>query len=412
MGLLRILYLAMVLCMTHPVSSKAQKDASEPLYRRSSLCQIMICHSDQEYSSAIKSVYLKLPVSEHYNDHNLSVKVVETVGKLSKSGRNTENDSITAFLERNNIASRLVGKWFNRDSSTGTCNMDLIKSRGLYNADEFDRQMALLSIRGMAMLEDAGADLINNTFVVVNDVRYIDKNKTGNIISAIVQSAGVAASIAQNNSDYTQLGEGAGRIASSLDGFAVKINSFLYQLVWSDSIADIFYAQQYASCEDEVKRQTFEEARSQYKLKYIGKVESDGSRTSFMGINKNDRESMLRKALQRAIDENIAKLQHSFEVFRVKSSLVSVSPIVAYIGKKEGVTPTTLYEVLEVIEDENGKQEYKRVGIIKPVENMIWDNRYMANDEQAENSELKGTTFRKVNGKDFMVGMIIREISN
>jgi hypothetical protein len=92
MGLLRILYLAMVLCMTHPVSSKAQKDASEPLYRRSSLCQIMICHSDQEYSSAIKSVYLKLPVSEHYNDHNLSVKVVETVGKLSKSGRNTENE--------------------------------------------------------------------------------------------------------------------------------------------------------------------------------------------------------------------------------------------------------------------------------------------------------------------------------
>ena len=105
-------------------------------------------------------------------------------------------------------------------------------------------------------------------------------------------------------------------------------------------------------------------------------------------------------------------MQHSFEVFRVKSSLVSVSPIVAYIGKKEGVTPTTMYEVLEVIEDENGKQEYKRVGIIKPVENMIWDNRYMANDEQAENSELKGTTFRKVNGKDFMVGMIIREISN
>lgn len=35
---------------------------------------------------------MKLPVSEHYNDHNLSVKVVETVGKLSKSWRNTENE--------------------------------------------------------------------------------------------------------------------------------------------------------------------------------------------------------------------------------------------------------------------------------------------------------------------------------
>ena len=31
--------------------------------------------------------------------------------------------------------------------------------------------------RGNALLEDAGEDLIGNTFLIVNDIRYIDRSK-------------------------------------------------------------------------------------------------------------------------------------------------------------------------------------------------------------------------------------------
>ena len=53
---------------------------------------------------------------------------------------------------------------------------------------------------------------------------------------------------------------------------------------------------------------------------------------------------------------------------------------------------------------------YKRVGVIQPKENLIWDNRYMASEEQAYGSDFSFTTFRKVSGGDFYPGMLIREI--
>ena len=79
---------------------------------------------------------------------------------------------------------------------------------------------------------------------------------------------------------------------------------------------------------------------------------------------------------------------------------------------KEGVTAKSKFEVLEVIEMENGKHKYNRVGIIEPIENLIWDNRFMAVEEGAQGATLGFTTFRKVSGKDFAKGMLIREMTN
>lgn len=60
----------------------------------------------------------------------------------------------------------------------------------------------------------------------------------------------------------------------------------------------------------------------------------------------------------------------------------------AYIGLKEGVTEKSRFEVLEAELSKEGKMTYKRVGVIQPKENLIWDNRYMASEEQAYGSTL------------------------
>lgn len=77
---------------------------------------------------------------------------------------------------------------------------------------------------------------------------------------------------------------------------------------------------------------------------------------------------------------------------------------------KEDVTEESRYEVLERQTNEQGKIEYKRVGVIKPVKNKIWDNRYMAMEEGIIEAALNGTEFQKVSGGDFYQGMLIREI--
>ena len=52
---------------------------------------------------------------------------------------------------------------------------------------------------------------------------------------------------------------------------------------------------------------------------------------------------------------------------------------------------------------------YKRRGVIKPIPERIWDNRFMAFEEGAKNSNLNYTTFEIVSGSGFYPGMLIRE---
>lgn len=110
------------------------------------------------------------------------------------------------------------------------------------------------------------------------------------------------------------------------------------------------------------------------------------------------------------MDENIANLQQNFQAFQIKTPLESVEPLEARVGKKEGITENSRFEVLEPQKDKTGKITYKKIGEIKPVPNLIWDNRYMAEEEMAEGATLGCTTFKKVSGGDFLPGHLIRQI--
>lgn len=383
------------------------QDVEQMDYRRSSIYSVLVNHTDQQFASEIREAFLQIPVPDKFNDHNLSVKVLNMDTKLSGAKSNKENLVLTEFLERNKVASRLVGKWFNRDSYTGVCDMELVKERGMYNATEFDKQLAARSARGMAMLQDAGEELIGSTYVLMNDIRYVDKNKGAKTASAVLKIAGSFFS-----PSISDLADNIGDMVETIKGFSVRINTFLYKLEWTDEQAMLFYQDQYAAKPDESKRQNFENARGAYRLTYVGKVESKGGTTSFLGINEDNPVLMVRKACQRAIDENIVDLQRNYEAFRIKTPLVTVEPLTAYIGKKEGVEEGTRFEVLEAVEMEDGSRKYVRVGIIEPIPNLIWDNRFMAQEEGAVGASLGFTTFRIVNGKDFSKGMLIREMTN
>lgn len=403
------LNIIILLLVAFIANSLAQEQSID--YRRSSIYSILINHTDQQFASEIKQAYLQIPVPDKFNDHNLSVRVLNLNEKLSGAKSEKENLEITEFLQKNKIASRLVGRWFNRDIYTGACNMELVKERGLYNASEFDKQLALRSTRGLAMLQDAGEELIGNTFVLVNDIRYIDKNKGAKTAGSILKILGSVATIA-TGVNVDDLTDNVGDMIETIKGFSVSINTFLYKLEWSEEQANIFYQEEYGDGIDKAKWSNFENGRNNYKLKYVGKVESKGGTTSFLGINEDEPILMVRKACQRAIDENVVDLQRNYDEFKTKTPLVSVEPITAYIGMKEGVSPTSRFEVLETIEMEDGSRKYNKVGVIEPIKNMIWDNRFMATEEGAVGANLGYTTFRTISGKNFSKGMLIRELSN
>lgn len=119
---------------------------------------------------------------------------------------------------------------------------------------------------------------------------------------------------------------------------------------------------------------------------------------------------MFLKVCTRSLDKAISELQKRFDEFKVYTPLFFTKPFQAYIGYKEGVSEESQYEVLEKSIDNTGRTKYERIGIIRPMKGMIWDNRFMAAFEKESGSDLKFTTFEKVSGKDFYPGMLIREL--
>ncbi len=376
-------------------------------YRRSSLYSIMVSHNAAKYHKEIESVFSSIPIPEKFDNHDLSVKIINTADKKTST-----EAVVRQFLTKNNVARRMVGRWFDRDPETGECDMDLISERGLYDATYFDVELAKMSQRGYGMLSDAGEELINNTFVIVNDIRYRDRNQTAQIVGGIFKALGSIAAAYTGNSNYSSIGDNMGDLVSNIKGFGVNVTTYLYRLEWNDEIARDFYTNQYVARgqQDSVRRDAFT-ASDNYRLTYVGERSVTSGNISMKGVNAYDPVQMIRKVCTRAIDESIVALQRDYDEFKIKTPIFSVEPtITAKVGLKEGVAEKNRYEVLERVINNDGKTEYRRVGVIEPVKGQIWDNRYMALEEEAIGAELNATTFKKVSGGDFYPGMLIREI--
>lgn len=375
-------------------------------YRKSSLYSLLITHEGTQFRDEIDDCFLEIPIPDTYNNHDLSVKMVSMPGqgKNSKVVRATKAD-IDSFLLKNQVASRLVAQWFLRNSVTGEVSAELIQARGLQAASAADIERAAAGKRGVERaLKDGGDSLIQNTFVLVNDISYYDKQKTAKALGAGLRILGAIASAATGDNSYQDLGNTVGSVAETLKGFNVNIHTHLYRLVWNDETSALMNAVAEG-------RTDFEAVRDQFTLEYMGMQRSSGSTTSFLGIKEDEPERMVRKACQRGIDENIVSLQKNFQPFQIKTPLTSIEPLEARIGMKEGVAPTSRFEVLaEELNEDGAVIGYKKVGELAPVANLIWDNRYMAKDEWADGANLEATTFKRVSGSDFQPGYLIRQI--
>lgn len=392
---------------------------SDNKYRRSSLYTMLITHPSQTFGKDIQDVFLNMPTPDKFDNHDLNVKICRS-DVIHKGNRDEEEWlPLTNFLSRNVVAKRLVSKWFDRDKVTGSFDMNLVAQRGYYDASALDVQLAKASVYGVGLLADAGEELIGNTFVLVNDIRYVDREKKGKLWGAILQSAGAIAGAAvggDTGESLKSLGESMKDIADRIAGFRVIVTSYLYRLDWGEEMADKFYRNYYTTTEtkDAVRIAAFEEDSLSFRLLYIGSQIVDSGKTSMNGLEaaNNDvlKSEMIRKVCTRALDKSVAELQKRHEEFKVKVPILKVEPVItAQIGLKEGITPQSKFEVLEQYVDVNGRTRYKRVGVVKP-EGKIWDNRYMAVEEKADGAELKETRFKKVSGGTFYPGMLLKEM--
>lgn len=392
MGFLDFIYrcLTLVILALVPVMSSFAQGKDGTAYERSSIHIMMIKHLNQRYEDLIEKVFMQTPFPERFNNHNLGVKVV-SFAELEED----QSSNIQSFVEQVGLGQKMVAKWFCRDKSSGSFSMNLIKERGLYNAKQANVNLARASIRGLSLLEDAGENLIHNTYLVVNDISYRSKGSGNWFLKAI-------GSVYSGNASKIQ------KDLESIGGFNVYITTYLFRLKWNDAIANTFYKDFYTEngSKDAEKVNAFRLAKNLFQLEYVGKTYSESSESNFKACN--DPMALLVKVTTRTMDKNIALLQHSYPDFRIKAPLISVNPLKADVGLKEDVSEKSQFEVLEQVVDDKGKLTYERVGVIRPVKNKIKDNRYLASDENS--MSIDATEFEKVSGRDFFPGMLIREI--
>ena len=386
------------------VSNIAAQDMFK--YHKGSMYSIMLKHDNQEYCEEMVDVFEKIPIQDNFYEFNLSKRVFKA-GVLEESDTtkaNNQKPHIDILLRDNAIGRRLVAKWFNQDKA-GTFNPNQILEKGYYNVNASDIQTAIYSHKTQeGVIYDAGEDLIGNTYVLVNDIQYGDKRRdkekrmSGAIALSAIPIVGMVAMPV------------AGILTNDYSGFNVTVTSYLYRLNWTKEISDGFYNAYYTATPDANKKEAFKNQKSLFTVSYIGSQTVHSQNSNFKGVN--DRESQIRLVCTRAIDKAIAQLQKKHPEFRVRTPLLSTSPITAHIGIREDVTDDSRFEVLEVGETSDGRTTYKRVAVIKPKKGKIWDNRYMAEFEEQKNGILKSTEFELVSGSISQTACLIREIDN
>lgn len=434
-----------VLCAGMAYSGLAQKkDSINTNYQRSSLALFLMEDVGMPMKDTILQSFNTAPFPDKFNDHNVAVRSFERCttlteedqaafdaavnlatsqnaaeapkkkgmfGKFLKAAASdasggvvgaTSKDemavSANKFLVDQKIAKQMFDKWFL--DSAGNFSLALAQERGLYNATKSDVEQAASSVYGTASLADAGIDLVNNTFAVVCNYRYMPKDS----LVALIGGVAVAAAEASGNS-YAVMGAKAAMMALSASlgaGYYVVVNTYLFQLNWNDSIQN-----QLSQVWD--NREAYD-AADFYGFKYIGNTTGWAQVKAGIFTNK-DQAELIRIATVNATDAAIAKLEKKYDVFKTKSPLMVAEDgtLYAHIGMKEGIEPKDKYEVLErAIDPKTGRTIYKSKGTITVVKDHIWDNRYMADQEPDHDSSINETYFE---GKgDYYNGLLIRQI--
>ena len=390
-------------------------------YHRSSLHNILIFHNDQRYSDEILETYNIRPQSDKFNDHSVSIDMLETSGP-----KYVKQSKVDKFVNSNDVAKALVAKWFERNEETGYCSMDLLYRRGIEGATTEDVEMADYTKRGKALLTDLGTDLIGNTYVLAHDIVYIDKEERNEKVAGgfkafgeIMKAVGEVAAEVTGEQAFADLGSATddlskltADVVDEFAGFRVKIQTHLYRLDWKNEYNDHFFENYYIDEEyyDEAKHKAWDDA--QYTLTYVGTQEVVCGQTVLE--DRWDLSTLIKIVLYRTLDESVVKLQRNYEEFKIKEPIYDVNDslgvVMAKIGLKEGVSSSSKYEIIERVETEEGVSKYKRVGMLKPVSDKIWDNRYMAVEDSLPNANLGYTTFEITQGKDLYPGLLIREI--
>lgn len=440
------------LCLHFCIGVVAQQKGDP--YRRNSLCTFFITDVGKVDRSAMSNVDFacqNYKVSKKFDSHEIGVDRTILVRNIELKGKNKPKQSLieklgrkmaaaqgldydkeldktragmssnlqqaeeketlmkempnrlAQFLEDNKIANILLAKWFNASNTLeddSYYNMKLIQDRGVYSASELDKLRAAESVRGRAILADAGMELLSHTYVTFT---YFDYTTSQEITK---KTQKVGNKIFGND---TYLGEQWNKVSNdkikNVSGYWVHATTYLFRLKWNHSMEDLFINKYWNAPVSTLLNS------DEFELEYVGCQSSPTiNYEERTGKGASGNALVAGEATIRAIDASLGNLQRKFEDFRVKAPLIDVdkNEITAFIGTKEGVEESSSFEVLErTYNEKKNRYDYKKVTSLKiDKKHPIFDNNYVYGQDE----EPVGKTYFKGDYSKLAPGMLIRQI--
>ena len=443
----RLIYTILtVACLVGTTQVFAQKSNDDFQYRKSSLTMILLDYDYFPNKDIIMKTWNNYTFPVLYNEHNIDFKSIDinsivlseqdfldagflkdTLKKLpqvTKAEQDfkplrylneykskavvlpTEEEEyqvkIGIAIKKHKLANKVVAAWFNR-SKEGKFDMSIIQKRGFYNASELEAGIAQGNAKDMIALRDAGEELLKNTFITFTKFEFI-----GNEPAAAIARDKAKAELRKRLSGkpimiLNQALKGAdATYEKAKEGFSVWTKTWLYRLNWNDEIAATFFNDLWSNPD------AFDQS-DLFTLEFVG-VEYNASPVTFEIAETKEDQELVHVLTVRNLDEAFAELQDEYDIFKPRVPILTVNPITAQIGMKEGIEGGESFDVLEmIVNPKTGLTEYKRVGKVSADKKIIWNNIYRSKEEKVlgeDGNPITATQFK--GGKSIQPGMLLR----
>lgn len=435
----RVMLFGVFVTLSSIMLAQGGKETVSP-YFRNAMTQMMVYHPEDEFGYELFEIFKNLPPMEKFDKHDVKLTVfdnsevtcVEEKAKgfhrqtyggsmvLSDKEKNQNAMAMLKMLNQAQVGKRMVATWFDLQGdkmAEARFSTKTLEKRTGYNVSVQDAVKTQYTLEGTHAVKAVAEDLMGHTFLLVTDITYIMAEQRAQATKMAFMIIGLIIDIITQSDSGSRMAESVGQLADMFTGFKVMTHNYLFQLEWNDAVSNTFYEKYYCETPDPMKVLAFLEDTTSFRLKYVGYESTAYEKTKTKG--KYTRRSLLEMITRQSVDNNIAKLQSTYEQFRIKTQISGIevrddgsTAYRAMVGLKEGVRDDRDYEVLEARINNKGKLEYNRVAVVKPIMNEIWDNRFNALIEGDVDIVSKGTLF-KLSGaasKEIVPGMIVREL--
>lgn len=418
-----------------------------PQYQRSSLHMVLLTTDEpgldgaEDFTAQLDKSWQDYPFPSKYNRHSISytqgyggtpkgslmelinrykdgfegVSLADAKSLMESLQKPSEyNDNLVAAINEINasqkIGNELIRKWFNIQDD-GSWDYSLITERAAYNASQTDVAEANATVRGIQAILDQGENLIANTFVTYSKLAFYPSEP----VAAFVKNLALfiaGFTPAPANQILVTAAETA--YNATKNGYTANTTTALYKLDWTEEVKAEFYNM--FTADNKIDMAKFNAYTFPMSLVGIDNansttIDAAGGLGSMIGLEtEKPKDELIQQTIVRNIDKLFVKLQRSYEVFAPVSQIISVDPLMADMGMKEGLKGGESFDLLQPqVNPKTNEVEWKSIGVVKVNKKGIWDNRYsLVEAPQEESTELKGTVLSP--NKKAALGMVVKQV--